>query len=74
MENVSSFRHFAIEIEGLLPYLKELINKGIEIFDLGNNLEKINSDLEKENRNYFCEDPSGNLIEFIDSNNRFFKQ
>jgi catechol-2,3-dioxygenase len=74
MEKPNSFRHFAIETDKLLPYLKELISKGVEIFDLGDNLEKIDSELEKENRNYFCEDPSGNLIEFIDSKNQFFKQ
>ena len=71
----NTFHHFAIEVDNLNVFLKELINKGVQIFDLDKNVKKIdiNSNLEKENRNYFTKDPSGNIIEFIDSQNLFFK-
>lgn len=76
VRTTKSFHHFAIEVEDLKSYLGNLMDKGIEVFDLGDNLEKINinSDLGKDNRNYFIEDPSGNILEFIDSSNQFFKQ
>jgi catechol 2,3-dioxygenase-like lactoylglutathione lyase family enzyme len=68
IENPNSFRHFAIEVDDLIPYLKSLISKEINVFDLSDNLKKtdMNINLEKENRNYFIEDPSGNIIEFVD--------
>lgn len=71
----NTFHHFAVEVKGLIPFLQTLIEKGVEVFDLGNNIEKIdlNTNLQKEGRTYFVYDPSGNLIEFIDSDNSFFK-
>ncbi len=76
LEKVKTFRHFSIEVEGLKPYLVSLINKGVDVFDLDGNLEKtdVNSNLDKEMRNYFVEDPSGNIVEFFDSSNVFYKQ
>jgi len=73
---LDTFHHFAIEINNLIPYLKNLIKNNIEIFDLDNNMTKldINTNLDKPGRTYFAHDPAGNLIEFIDSFNQFFKQ
>jgi catechol 2,3-dioxygenase-like lactoylglutathione lyase family enzyme len=70
-----SFCHFAVEVENLIPHLKKLIDKGVDVFDLGENLEAVDLDtnLEKENRNYFIKDPTGNIIEFINSSNKFYK-
>lgn len=76
LEKIKTFRHFSIEVEGLKPYLISLIGKGVDIFDLNDHLEKIdiNSNLDKEIRNYFTEDPSGNIVEFFDTSNTFYKQ
>jgi catechol 2,3-dioxygenase-like lactoylglutathione lyase family enzyme len=73
---VVSFCHFAIEVNDLLLFLRELIEKGVDVFDIEDNISKIdvNTNLTKKNRNYFIEDPFGNLIEFFDSSNKFFKQ
>ena len=70
-----TFHHVCIEIEDLTAYLRDLIDQGVEVFDLDDDLVKkdINSNLEKERRNYFVYDPFDNLIEFIDSKNQFFK-
>jgi len=74
--NQESFSHFAVEVENLKSYLEELIKKGVEVFDLSSQLQKtdINANLDKTGRNYFIKDPSGNIIEFIDKSNSFFKQ
>lgn len=70
-----TFHHFCIEIESLAAYLRVLIDQGVEVFDLDDELIKmdINSNLDKERRSYFIYDPFGNLLEFIDSKNQFFK-
>jgi len=68
-------RHFAIEVDDLIKYLAEIVSRGVPIFDIDANNEPIiiNCNLNKPNRNYFTKDPFGYLIEFIDSNNPFFK-
>ena len=69
-----TFSHFAVELDNLKSYLEDLIKKGIEVFDLDEDLEKIdiNINLEKPTRSFFAYDPSGNMIEFIDESNIFF--
>ena len=71
----NTFYHFAIEVENLRDYLKEIMNKNVEVFDLDENQNMIlvNTSLDQKKRNYFVEDLDGNLIEFIDSDNMFFK-
>ena len=73
--NKDTFYHFAIEIENLKEYLEEIVKKGVSVFDLDERQNKIlvNSDFNKDRRNYFINDLDGNLIEFIDSKNGFFK-
>jgi glyoxylase I family protein len=70
----NTFSHFAIEVDSLMEYITGLVSKGVEVFDLNDDLNKINCDLEVPNRQFFVTDPDGNLIEFIDSNNIFFKK
>ncbi|MBN1168921.1 VOC family protein [Candidatus Woesebacteria bacterium] len=69
-----SFQHFSVEVDNLLPFLEQLINNDVDVFDLddNNNKKDININLNKQMRNYFVNDPFGNLIEFIDSTNKFF--
>jgi len=69
-----SFIHFAIEVSNFNEYIRNLIAQKIDVFDLDNNLNKIalNSELDKEFRQFFVEDPSGNYVEIIDVNNSFF--
>ena len=57
-----SFYHFAIEIENLPGYLEQIGCRGAEVFDVA--LERTQG---------FVRDPDGNLIEFIDEKNNFFK-
>lgn len=69
-----TFYHFAIEVDDFKTYLHDLIQKGIEVFDLDNLQKvKINTDLEDETRQFFVNDPDGNIVEIIDTNNPFFK-
>ncbi|QQS38515.1 VOC family protein [Candidatus Woesebacteria bacterium] len=71
----NTFHHFAITIEGLIPFLQNLISKGVRVFDTddGTSMKDTNTNLDCPKRNYFAYDPSGNLVEFIDSTNNFFK-
>lgn len=71
-----SFAHFAIEVDNFQSYIKQLVCNGINIFDFDPNLNKvdINQNYNKMNRCFFAEDPFGNIIEFIDSSNTFFKK
>lgn len=57
-----TFYHFAIEIDDLPVYLEKLKEKGVEVFDFSDN--KLQN---------FIRDIDGNLIEFIDASNNFFK-
>ena len=70
----SSFAHFAIRVENLRSYLNVLQNKGVDIFDLDDDLKEIslNTDFEKANRQFFLRDPDGHLLELIDATNSFF--
>lgn len=72
---VESFAHFAIAVSDLIPYLQNLIAKGVDVFDFdqNGNVCEVNQDLHKEKRNYFVRDPFGNLVEFVDRENEFFK-
>jgi len=57
--NPENFNHFALEIENLGDYIEKIKNNGANVDD--------------SNGQCFVRDPDGNLIEFIDSNNSFFK-
>jgi catechol 2,3-dioxygenase-like lactoylglutathione lyase family enzyme len=58
----NTFYHFGIEIDNLSDYLKKLKEKGVEFFYFSEN--KLAN---------FIRDPDGNLIEFIDTNDIYFK-
>jgi len=70
-----TFYHFAIEVDDFQNYINNLIQKGVEVFDLDSNLQKVkvNADLEEKTRQYFVNDPDENIVEIIDSKNQFFK-
>ena len=69
-----TFYHFAIGLENFEEYLKQVIGKGVEIFDLDNDNQptRINKELDAPGRLFFVRDPDGNLVEFIDSKNSFY--
>lgn len=71
-----TFAHFAIAVEGVRMYVQEIIAKGVTVFDLDENGRDIdiNQNLSKEHRCFFARDPSGNLVEFLDVHDPFFKQ
>ena len=70
----NTFYHFAISVDGLQEYLKTIIEKGVEVFELDDEMKptNINQGLDKEPRQYFVHDPDGNLVELIDKSNSFF--
>ncbi|EKE27309.1 MAG: hypothetical protein ACD_3C00225G0012 [uncultured bacterium (gcode 4)] len=70
----NTFYHFAIEYENLSDVIKGIIEKGIDVFDLDKEIRpiSINSEFNKEGRQFFVRDYDGNLIELIDSGNKFF--
>ena len=70
----NTFYHFAIEIENVLDFVKDLISKGVKVFDLDENLNEmlINEELEKPHRQFFIRDVDGNLIELINSGEKYF--
>lgn len=70
-----TFYHFAIEVDDSKTYIHDLIQKGVEVFDLDSNLQKVkvNTDLENKTRQFFVNDPDGNIVEIIYTNNQFFK-
>ncbi len=72
----NSFYHFAIEIDPFDEYINGIIKKGIEVFELDKDLNKVmvNSNLDNPTRQFFVHDPDGNLIEIVDSKNPFFKK
>ena len=71
----NSFYHFCIEVEDVIDFAKNLINKGVDVFDLNDKIEKtdINENLDKEYRQFFINDPDGNMIELCDKNNEYMK-
>ena len=70
----NDFQHFAIEVEDLIPFLNKLIDGGVDVFDLNDQMERVdvNTNLNRKQRMYFVRDPFGNLVEFIDKENEFF--
>lgn len=74
--NSPQFSHFAICVDDLREYLTKLVDLDVEIFDFNENMEKVdmNKNFDKEIRNFFAYDPSGNLVEFVDSSNHFFSR
>ncbi len=58
----NTFYHFAIEINGLPVYIKNIRKKGANVFDISEDAMRC-----------FIRDLDDNLIEFIDTNNTFFK-
>jgi len=57
-----TFYHFAIEVDDLFAYVEKLKEKGVSILNFSENKMQI-----------FIKDPDGNMIEFIDSKDKFFK-
>lgn len=70
----NSFSHFAIETENVVDYVKNLSKKGVEVFDIGKDMEEVpaNFDFNNPSRQFFIRDVDGNLIEFVDSGSKFF--
>lgn len=70
----NTFYHFAIEYKNLLDVVKSIIAKGVDVFALDEEMLPImiNSELEKEGRQFFVRDYDGNLIELVDVENKFF--
>ncbi|PLX27246.1 hypothetical protein C0583_04390 [Candidatus Parcubacteria bacterium] len=70
-----SFYHFCVSINNLSDYLKRIIAKKVEVYDIDDNMQKtdINENLDREKRQFFINDQDGNMIELIDENNNFFK-
>lgn len=70
-----TFYHFAIEVDDFKTYIYDLIQKGVEVFDLDSELQKVkvNAELDDSTRQFFVHDPDGNIVEIIDTNNPFFK-
>lgn len=70
-----AFYHFAIGVENFGEYLRQVIEKGVEIFDIdgANQPIRINKELDAPGRLFFARDPDGNLVEFLDSKNQFFR-
>jgi catechol 2,3-dioxygenase-like lactoylglutathione lyase family enzyme len=72
----NSFYHFAIEVDDFKECINGIIEKDVDVFELDKDLKKVmvNSDLDNPIRQFFVEDPDGNLIEIVDSKNPFFKE
>lgn len=70
-----TFYHYAIEVDDFPNYINDLIQKGIEVYDLDSDLKKINVNTDRGDavRQYFVNDPDGNVVEIIDTNNPFYK-
>jgi len=58
----NTFYHFAIEVDDLFEYVKKIRSRGADVFDFS-----------KSRLQSFIKDPDGNLIEFIDTKDNFFK-
>lgn len=74
-ESVSNtFYHFAVEYENLLEVVADIIAKGVDVFDFDSKMHQIrtNTELDKENRQFFVRDYDGNLVELVDAKNKFF--
>lgn len=71
----NNFYHFCISVGSITLYVKKLIAAGVDVFDLNGNMERedINQNLDKEHRQFFINDPDGNLIELVDIDNEYFK-
>ena len=71
----NSFYHFCVSIDNLPEYLNKIISKGVEVYDLDENMQKtdINVNLDKKQRQFFINDQDGNMIELIDNSNEFYK-
>ena len=71
----NSFYHFCISVNDVISFVKTLIAKGIDIFELNDKIDKvdINQNLDKEYRQFFMKDLDGNLIELCDKDNEYFK-
>ena len=69
----NSFYHFALEVENVVNYIAELRGKGVRVFSFDANGGKIEiTSSEDKERQFFLQDPDGNLIEILDTVNHFF--
>ncbi len=73
-KNQKTFAHFAIEIDNLQRYLKQLVEKDVQVFDFDENMNETDAsqNFDTNFRCFFIRDPFGNLIELIDATNSFF--
>lgn len=71
---LNTFYHFAVEFENLQTVVKDIMAKGIDVFDLDDKLQPfyVNANLDREIRHFFVRDYDGNLIELIDAKNKFY--
>lgn len=69
-----TFYHFAINVEGYTEYKNRLLEIGLLLFDLDENRNKTFITNMSNETHFFVNDPDGNLIEFVDSENNFFNQ
>jgi len=68
----NTFYHFAIEVENVKDYVNELKNKGVWVFSFDENKNEIEIENKSEKQQYFLRDLDGNLIELVDTENKFF--
>lgn len=67
-----TFYHFALTVDDIKSFTKNLLKKGILVFDLDKDLKEEPLSPENKNQQFFIKDPDGNLIELLDSKNNFF--
>jgi len=70
----NTFYHFAINVEGYADLKNKLLGVGLTLFDLDENRNKTFLTKSSDETHFFVNDPDGNLIEFVDSENSFFNQ
>lgn len=69
-----NFYHFAVGFEDFRNLLDELVAKGVDVFDLDENIAEVsvNQNFDEQVRQFFVRDPDGNLVEIFDINSKYF--
>jgi len=70
----NTFYHFAIEFDDFKNFIKSVIDKGVDVFDLGKerNKHSVNTNLDNQGRQFFVLDYDGNMIELVSAGEKFF--
>lgn len=68
----NTFYHFAVNVDGFSELISHLIRNNIKVFQLDENKNKLPISDIANLAHFFINDPDGNLIEFVDSKNKFF--